>query len=51
MNPDLGFSFYINLFRNLKKLYPSLKLHALGPPEIVFLAKKKKQHSMIYSLS
>jgi len=42
MNPDLGFSFYIDLFRNLKKLYPSLKLHALGPPEIVFLAKKEK---------
>jgi cyclic dehypoxanthinyl futalosine synthase len=42
MNPDLGLSFYIELFKNLKKLYPTLKLHALGPPEIVFLAKKEK---------
>jgi cyclic dehypoxanthinyl futalosine synthase len=42
MNPDLGISFYIDLFRNLKQLYPSLKLHALGPPEIVYLAKKEK---------
>ena len=41
MNPDLGLSFYTDLFRNLKKLYPSLKLHALGPPEIVYLAKKE----------
>jgi cyclic dehypoxanthinyl futalosine synthase len=42
MNPDLGISFYTDLFRNLKRLYPSIKLHALGPPEIVFLAKKEK---------
>lgn len=42
MNPDLGISFYIDLFRNLKNLYPTLKLHALGPPEIVYLAKKEK---------
>ncbi|MCX6325464.1 MAG: dehypoxanthine futalosine cyclase [Bacteroidia bacterium] len=42
MNPDLGIGFYIDLFRNLKKLYPSIKLHALGPPEIVFLAKKER---------
>ena len=42
MNPDLGLDFYTDLFRNLKRLYPSLKLHALGPPEIVYLAKKEK---------
>lgn len=42
MNPDLGLSYYTDLFRTLKKLYPSLKLHALGPPEIVFLARKEK---------
>jgi cyclic dehypoxanthinyl futalosine synthase len=41
MNPELDLSFYISLFRNLKDLYPSLKLHALGPPEIVFIAKKE----------
>jgi cyclic dehypoxanthinyl futalosine synthase len=42
MNPDLGLSFYIDLFKNLKEMYPSLKLHALGPPEIVFLSRKEK---------
>jgi cyclic dehypoxanthinyl futalosine synthase len=43
MNPDLGLVFYTDIFRKLKELYPSLKLHALGPPEIVFLAKKEKK--------
>jgi cyclic dehypoxanthinyl futalosine synthase len=42
MNPELGLGFYVDLFRNLKRLYPSLKLHALGPPEIVYLAKKER---------
>lgn len=42
MNPALGLSFYTDLFRELKKLYPALKLHALGPPEIVYLSKKEK---------
>jgi cyclic dehypoxanthinyl futalosine synthase len=41
MNPALGLDFYIDLFNNLKKLYPLIKLHALGPPEIVFLANKE----------
>jgi len=42
MNPDLGLSFYTDLFRKLKELYPSLKLHALGPPEIVYLSKQER---------
>ena len=42
MNPDIDLGFYIDLFKMLKKLYPSLKLHALGPPEIVFLAKRER---------
>ena len=41
MNPKLGIDFYTSLFKELKKLYPELKLHALGPPEIVFIAKKE----------
>ncbi len=44
MNPDLGLDFYVDLFKKLKELYPSLKLHALGPPEIVFLAEKEKMN-------
>jgi cyclic dehypoxanthinyl futalosine synthase len=42
MNPDMGLEFYTSLFRNLKELYPQIKLHALGPPEIVYLSKKEK---------
>jgi len=41
-HPDLGISFYIDLFSTLKSEYPEIKLHALGPPEIHFLAKKEK---------
>ena len=38
-HPDLGLEFYSNLFRQLKELYPTLKLHSLGPPEIAHVAK------------
>lgn len=38
-HPDLGLAFYADLFRKLKELYPDLKLHALGPPEIAHVAK------------
>ena len=41
MNPELGIDFYTDLFKNLKSLYPSLKLHALGPPEVIYLARKE----------
>lgn len=41
-HPDLGLDFYVNLFRELKSLYPNLKLHALGPPEIAHIAKLEK---------
>src|SRR6187551_321550 len=33
-NPDLGLEYYTDLFRQLKQLFPALKLHALGPPEV-----------------
>ncbi len=38
-HPDLGLSFYTNLFRELKRLYPKLKLHSLGPPEVAHITK------------
>ena len=38
-HPDLGLSFYCDLFRELKDIYPDLKLHALGPPEIAHICK------------
>jgi cyclic dehypoxanthinyl futalosine synthase len=42
MHPGLGLEFYCTLFRRLKDRFPSLKLHALGPPEIVFIARKER---------
>ncbi len=41
-HPDLGLSFYVDLFQQLKELYPTLKLHALGPPEIAHITKLEK---------
>src|ERR1039458_9731301 len=41
-HPDLGLSYYVNLFKELKSLYPTLKLHSLGPPEIAHIAKLEK---------
>lgn len=41
-HPDLGLSFYTNLFREIKKLFPQIKLHALGPPEIAHITKLEK---------
>jgi cyclic dehypoxanthinyl futalosine synthase len=43
MNPELTLDFYTHLFRELKSLFPELRLHALGPPEIVFLARREKK--------
>jgi cyclic dehypoxanthinyl futalosine synthase len=40
MHPGLGITFYEDLFRSLKERFPDLKLHALGPPEVVHLARK-----------
>jgi cyclic dehypoxanthinyl futalosine synthase len=41
-HPELGLSYYVNLFKELKKLYPALKLHALGPPEVAHITKLEK---------
>lgn len=41
-HPGLGLSFYTDLFSQLKNLYPNLKLHALGPPEIAHITKLEK---------
>ncbi|HEV7231895.1 MAG TPA: cyclic dehypoxanthinyl futalosine synthase [Bacteroidia bacterium] len=41
-HPELGLSFYTDLFRQLKSLYPTLKLHSLGPPEIAHITKLEK---------
>lgn len=41
-HPELGLAFYTDLFRQLKQLYPSVKLHALGPPEVAHICKLEK---------
>jgi len=41
-HPDLGLSFYVNTFKQIKSLYPNIKLHALGPPEIAHITKLEK---------
>ncbi len=41
-HPDLGLSYYVNLFKDLKKLYPNVKLHTLGPPEVAHITKLEK---------
>jgi cyclic dehypoxanthinyl futalosine synthase len=47
-HPDLGLEYYATLFRELKSLYPNLKLHALGPPEIAHISKLEgKSHSYV----
>ncbi|MBC8265824.1 MAG: CofH family radical SAM protein [Flavobacteriales bacterium] len=38
-HPDLGLEYYCKLFRELKALYPEIKLHALGPPEVAHICK------------
>ena len=38
-HPDLGLKFYCDIFREIKKKFPQIKLHALGPPEIAHISK------------
>jgi cyclic dehypoxanthinyl futalosine synthase len=38
-NPDLPLTWYEDLFRAVKARYPSFKLHALSPPEVVHLSR------------
>ncbi len=42
LHPKLGLDFYTDLFRQLKKIEPRLKLHALGPPEVAHIARLSK---------
>jgi cyclic dehypoxanthinyl futalosine synthase len=41
-HPDLGLAYYSQLFKDLKKMFPTLKLHSLGPPEVAHIAKLEK---------
>ena len=47
-HPDLGLDFYTNLFSELKDLYPQIRLHALGPPEVAHICKLEgKTHTEV----
>lgn len=38
-HPDLGLQFYVDTFKGIKEMFPDIKLHSLGPPEIAHIAK------------
>lgn len=47
-HPELGLAYYSQLFRDLKKMFPTVKLHSLGPPEIAHIAKMEgKSHTYV----
>ena len=47
-HPELDLDYYTDLFRELKELYPNLKLHALGPPEVAHICKLEgKSHKEV----
>lgn len=39
LHPSLGIEFYESLFRDIKSLYPQIKLHALGAPEVAHIGR------------
>src|SRR5580692_534931 len=51
-HPKLGLDFYTSLFSELKSLYPNLKLHTLGPPEVAHICKLEKMshHDVLVAL-
>ena len=51
-HPDLGLSFYVDTFSKLKELYPEIRLHALGPPEVAHICKLegKSHHEVLKAL-
>jgi len=51
-HPELGLEYYTSLFRQLKEMYPNLKLHALGPPEVAHITKLEKSthHEVLKAL-
>ena len=41
-NPDLPIEWYEDLFRSVKARYPSFRLHALSPPEVIHLSRMSR---------
>jgi cyclic dehypoxanthinyl futalosine synthase len=51
-HPELGLDFYVNTFRQIKQEFPTIKLHALGPPEVAHITKLEKtnHHDVLIAL-
>ncbi|TAE17826.1 MAG: dehypoxanthine futalosine cyclase [Bacteroidetes bacterium] len=51
-HPELGLQFYVDTFKAIKNEYPTIKLHALGPPEIAHITKLEKSthHEVLKAL-
>ena len=51
-HPELGLDFYTTTFRQIKNEFPTIKLHALGPPEVAHIAKLEKMshHDVLKAL-
>ncbi|MFN4007928.1 MAG: cyclic dehypoxanthinyl futalosine synthase [Chitinophagaceae bacterium] len=51
-HPELGLDFYTKTFRQIKQEFPTIKLHALGPPEIAHITKLEKSthHEVLKAL-
>ncbi len=41
-NPDVPLEWYEDLFRGVKQRYPSFRLHALSPPEVLHISRLSK---------
>jgi cyclic dehypoxanthinyl futalosine synthase len=41
-NPDLPIEWYEDLFRSVKQRYPTFRLHALSPPEVIHISRLSK---------
>ena len=51
-HPELGLNFYVETFRGIKKEFPAIKLHTLGPPEVAHITKleKSNHHDVLVAL-
>lgn len=51
-HPGLGLQYYVDLFKQLKQMFPTLKLHTLGPPEVAHITKLEKSthHEVLKAL-
>lgn len=51
-HPDLGLQFYVDTFKAIKEEFPTIKIHALGPPEVAHITKLEKSthHEVLKAL-